>query len=166
MIDRPHGLTPRQAEIVKNALEVVTPRLISAPPPTRMGQRLAELREMGFADLPVEPGISSSLRCYAQATLDISAPCVFLATGDPELLKRADELERFGVRPITIEAAGQMPNAQPMLMAESLRQCAEKIVEQQLERLGERAKLIPPEVRAGVVREIEADLRRKFKVQS
>lgn len=85
--------------------------------PAAVGARMAELRAMGFEDLPTIEGISSSVRQYAfnSVALDEQSgggkprrPTVF-ATEDAALIERADELaDRFGLRPVSLEELRRM----------------------------------------------------------
>jgi hypothetical protein len=95
-------LSPEQAKEMKHNTEIK-----SLKDSSKIQNRMRELREMGFEDVPYEPGIRSSMRIYAESTLlleesgDADEESAF-ATLDKHLLSRAEELgKRFKLRPVS-----------------------------------------------------------------
>ncbi|HEX2951277.1 MAG TPA: hypothetical protein VHV83_17170 [Armatimonadota bacterium] len=68
-----------------------------APPATLLEARVLELEHMGFADDEEEPGIPSSIRRFAIASLLHRKPPYFITTSD-DLLACRDTLEaKYGM---------------------------------------------------------------------
>lgn len=108
-------MKPEECKDALDTLAESKTRLINnIDDPVRIGNRMAELRAMGFWDIPSIPGASSSIRCYAEATLfredevknrntDGEEPCIFTTT-NKAILARADELNaRYHVLPLSTE---------------------------------------------------------------
>ena len=75
------------------------------PPAGYLEQRVLELECMGLEDFEEMPGVPSSLRQFAIATLQHNKPAYFI-TGDEELLFMRDELEgRYGLMVLSIQEA-------------------------------------------------------------
>jgi hypothetical protein len=75
------------------------------PPAVLLEQRVLELEGIGLSDAEEEPGIPSSLRQYAIASLQHSKPEYFV-TFDGDLLAARDVLEpRYGLVILSVQEA-------------------------------------------------------------
>jgi len=77
----------------------------TAPPAGLLEQRVLELEFLGLEDFEEMPGVPSSVRQFAMASLQHIKPAYFI-TGDEELLIIRDQLEtRFGLMVLSIQEA-------------------------------------------------------------
>lgn len=75
------------------------------PPSTLLEERVLELEQLGMSDMEEMPGIPSSARQFALATLRHHKPLFFI-TFDDNMLINSDALEaRYGVKILSVSEA-------------------------------------------------------------
>jgi hypothetical protein len=116
MFNRPKklNLSPENREKIVKIFDVPKEQVLPEPSREDIMAMMAELREMGFEDIPIYEGISSSMRQYVWGVLGMkikagispepSQEPLHFVTMDEKLIAHADQLqEKYGVKPITID---------------------------------------------------------------
>lgn len=142
-----------------------------APDPALVQARMAELRLMGFHDVPWESGVRSSMRVFAEATIiseqskDEQNEESKFCTLNVALLERADELaKRFNIRPVgpeTIRDALKDPKSKISITSKTLRETATKMVEHLADMMGLE---MTPEMKENGIQAAIKDLRKQMNI--